>query len=260
MVYSVPVDILPAAVSLLGVHIDPVTAEAAQDRILSMLSEAGKRHVVTPNNEMLVEASHNAEFRDVLNNAALRLPDSTGLLIAARMSGQEFPSRVPGVDCVEQVCTRLDSGHGVFFLGGREGVGGRASEILKKKNPDLRVAGVYEGSPSQAECDAIIAKINASGAHLLLVAFGAPAQDLWIAETLLRLTTVRVAMGVGGTFDFIAGRIRRAPKLLRVLGLEWLWRLVLQPKRIGRIWNAVVVFPLLVLRWGREAPRAFITL
>lgn len=237
-------------------HIDPVTAEAALDRILSLLKEGGKHHVVTPNNEMLVEASRHPQFRSVLNAASLRLPDSTGLLFAARMTGQQLPSRVPGVDTVESVCTKLASEHGVFFLGGKEGVGRRASEVLQRKNPGLRVAGVYEGSPSKDERDAIIAKINASGAHLLLVAFGAPAQDLWIAENLPRLTTVRVAMGVGGTFDFIAGRIRRAPKLLRVLGLEWLWRLVLQPKRIGRIWNAVIVFPLLVLRWGREAPRA----
>jgi len=97
------------------------------------------------------------------------------------------------------------------------------------------------------DADQIIQAVNTSGAKLLLVAYGAPKQDLWIAKHLSKMPTVRVAIGVGGTFDFLSGTIKRAPRWLRSLGLEWLWRLILQPWRIKRIWTAVVIFPMLVL-------------
>lgn len=243
-----------ASVRILGVTIDPVTPGEALARIIGMLDENTQCHVVTPNNEMLVEASRNPQFRDVLNAASLRIPDSTGLLIAARVTGQHLPSRVTGVDTVEGVCFLLNSEHSVFFLGGRDGAGAAAAAVLQRNNPHLAIADCYEGSPGESHAEAIIAKINASGAHLLFVAYGAPAQDLWIAKYLPRLTSVRVAMGVGGTFDFLSGRVRRAPSWLRSLGLEWLWRLIQEPKRFGRIWKAVVVFPWLVLKWGRCEP------
>lgn len=217
-----------------------------------MLKEDRRQHVVTPNNEMLVMSVRNRQFRKVLQRADLRLPDSTGLLLAARMTGQRLPCRVTGVDTVESVCGKLGADQGVFFLGGRNGVASQASAALVSKNPRLRIAGMYEGSPLEEDSDTIVTKINESGARLLLVAFGAPAQDLWIAENFSRLTSVKVAIGVGGTFDFLSGRIRRAPQTFRMLGLEWLWRLILEPRRIGRIWRAVVVFSVLVLMYGRD--------
>jgi N-acetylglucosaminyldiphosphoundecaprenol N-acetyl-beta-D-mannosaminyltransferase len=99
-----------------------------------------------------------------------------------------------------------------------------------------------------------VKRIESARPHILLVAFGAPAQDMWIATHLKSLPTVRIAMGVGGTFDFLAGDVRRAPLALRILGLEWLWRLILEPWRWKRIWTAVVTFPWLVLRYGKEGP------
>lgn len=235
-------------IEILGIPIDPLTTAGAVARIYSLLDGQTQSHVMTPNSEMLVEASRNDRFRSVLRSSALNLPDSAGLLWAARRMGFVFPERVTGVDTVVRLCSELTEAHPVFLLGGRWGVGNRASEILKERNPRLVIAGTYEGSPTAEEAVSIIQRINETQPHLLLVAYGAPAQDLWIADHLREMPGVRVAMGVGGTFDFLAGLRKRAPHRMQQLGLEWLWRLFQEPSRIGRIWNAVVVFPFLVLR------------
>jgi N-acetylglucosaminyldiphosphoundecaprenol N-acetyl-beta-D-mannosaminyltransferase len=234
-------------VLILGVPIDPVTQDEAVLRISQMLSDGGKHHVMTPNNEMLVKASSNETFKSLLQSSELNLPDSVGLLWAAKRTGQRLPERVTGVDTVERILLSLSSGCPVFLLGGRKGVGRKAAQKLKAQNPKLNVT-TFEGSPSQEDAVEIIKRINDSGACLLLVAYGAPAQDLWINQHLLNLTSVRVAMGIGGTFDFLSGSIKRAPKWMQCAGLEWVWRLLMQPTRIGRIYTAVIRFPLLVLR------------
>ena len=241
-------------VQILGVPIDPVTQDQALSRIMEMLSDGSKHHVMTPNSEMLVESSKNATFRSLLQSSELSLPDSTGLLWAASFTGQSLPERVTGVDTVERLLRSLGSEHPVFLLGGQKGVAQKVAERFERENPNVRIAGVFEGSPSKEDAVEIVTRINDSGAHLLFVAFGAPSQDLWINQHIMQLTSVRVAMGVGGTFDFLSGSIRRAPKMLRSLSLEWLWRLLLQPTRILRIYTAVIRFPLLVLRHQREAP------
>jgi len=239
-------------VRLLGIPIDPVTQEQAIDRLLTLLEEQGSHHVMTPNSEMLVESHNNQKFFSVLREASLNLPDSVGLLWMARMTGQKLPQRVTGVDTVTQLCRVLREEHPVFLLGGKQDVAEEAAQELRELNPHLCIVGTHAGSPSENDAPDVIEQINASGAHILLVAFGSPKQDLWIAEHLNDFSSVRVAMGVGGTFDFIAGEIKRAPKMFRALGLEWMWRLIQEPKRIGRIWRAVVVFPLLCLRYRTE--------
>jgi N-acetylglucosaminyldiphosphoundecaprenol N-acetyl-beta-D-mannosaminyltransferase len=246
---------LSQRVSLLGVRIDAVTPQSAVEELWRFLEEPAQRHVATPNNEMLVAAARLPSLAAVFNHTALNLPDSTGLLLAARLTGQFLPARVPGVDTVERLCSELTENHSVFLLGAAPGVAERAATIMRNRNRRLRIAGTFAGSPSSDDAGGIIRLINDSGAHLLLVAYGAPAQDVWIADHLAAMPGVRVAMGVGGTFDFIAGTVRRAPRFVRALGLEWAWRLFLQPKRWRRILNATVVFPYLVLRYGRNAPR-----
>ncbi len=242
-----------ARISILGVPIDALTMEVALKILQRMLSEVGKHHVMTPNSEMLVEACRNPRFRSVLQQTSLNLPDSVGLLLAARWTGQELPERLTGVDMVQQLCAVLTEEHPVFLLGGAPGVAERAAEVLQLRNPRLAIAGTYAGSPRE-EGALILPRIRGAAPHILRVAYGAPAQDLWIAEHLRHLPSVRLAMGVGGTFDFLAGARKRAPRKMQRLGLEWLWRLCHEPRRIGRIWNAVVVFPWLVLRHGKRAP------
>ena len=237
-------------VVLLGVPIDALTQEEALLRIRMLLDESAPHHVATPNSEMLVEAAHNPLFRELLNRTDLNLPDSSGLLWMARWTGQRLPERVTGVDAVIALCRGLPTEHPVFLLGAAPGVAEQAAEKLKEMNPRLTVAGFFAGSPRKEDAPEIITRINAAQPHLLLVAYGAPAQDFWIAQHLKDLPSVRVAMGIGGTFDFLAGTRKRAPLWMQRLGLEWLWRLIREPRRIRRIWNAVVVFPLLVLRYG----------
>jgi len=233
-------------VFLLGVPIDPVTASEAVARIRMFFSGAGQSHVMTPNNEMLVQASKDGAFHALLNRTALNIPDSTGLLWGAKWTNQLLPERATGVDTVQALCASMGD-EGVFLLGAAPGVAERAAAALRAANPRLRVAGTYAGSPRPEEAKGIVDMINASGATLLLVAYGSPKQDFWIDEHVHKMSTVRVAMGIGGTFDFLAGTRKRAPSWMRSLGFEWLYRFIQEPSRWGRMWNAVVVFPFLVI-------------
>lgn len=202
---------------------------------------------MTPNSEMLVEASRNLAFKGLLNRTDLNLPDSAGLLWAARYTNQRLPERVAGVDVVQALCGQLSATEPVFLLGAGEGVAEKAAVVLQKQNPNLKIAGTYAGSPREEDFPGIIDRINTSGATLLLVAYGAPQQDMWIDAHLKNMPQVKVAMGVGGTFDFIAGIQKRAPTIFRTLQIEWLWRLIREPKRWKRIFTAVVIFPWMVI-------------
>lgn len=239
-------------VSLLGVPIDPVTQEQAITQLEEFLEDGGRHHVMTPNSEMLVRAAQDIYFHDLLQTTALNIPDSVGLLMMAAKTGQHLPERVTGVDTVIALCAKLGSEHPVYLLGAAPGVAAKAAHILQQKNMRLRIAGTSEAGP---EADGrILQDINESGAHVLLVAYGAPVQDQWIALHMPALPNVRIAMGVGGTFDFIAGKRKRAPKWMQAVGLEWLWRVIQEPSRIGRIWTAVVTFPSLVKKYGAQSP------
>jgi len=239
-------------VRLLGVPVDPVTMDGALERLRAFLADGRQHHVMTPNSEMLVAASKDTAFRDLLNRTDLNLPDSQGLLYAAKWTGQSLPQRVTGVDTVQAFCRTLTKETPVFLLGAAPGVAEQAAEALKRQNPGLNVGGTFAGSPRDEDASDILQQITASGAQVLFVAYGAPAQDRWIDRHVKELPSVKVAMGIGGTFDFLAGVRKRAPSAFRRLGLEWLWRVVREPKRIGRILTAVVVFPLLVMRRGRS--------
>lgn len=230
-------------IHILGVPVDPLTRVQVIECIRSMLNERAFHHVMTPNSEMLVEASKNPPFRELLNRTDLNIADSSGMLWAARRTGQKLPERVTGVDTVMELCRTLPAEYPVFLLGAWGDTAAKAADALKKDNPQLKIAGAFAGSPKDDDADGIVQRINESGARLLLVAYGAPKQDMWIDKHRDRLMHIRVAMGVGGTFDFIAGVHKRAPMLFQSLGIEWLWRVVREPKRFPRIWRAVVVFP-----------------
>lgn len=242
-------------VTQLGVPIDTVGAAEAKERILQFLCGDGHYHVMTPNAEMIVESARDASFRRVLQRSALNLPDGVGLRMMGKLFRQNIPERVTGVDMVENVCREICEDVPVFLLGGGENVARRSSLVLQERNPRLRVVGTYSGSPRDEEAEEIIHRINDTKPHLLLVAFGSPQQDIWIAKYLKDMPSVRVAMGVGGTFDFFSGIQKRAPKFVQHIGFEWLWRVIHEPRRIKRIWNAVMVYPWLVLRYGENEPK-----
>jgi N-acetylglucosaminyldiphosphoundecaprenol N-acetyl-beta-D-mannosaminyltransferase len=210
-------------------------------------------HVCTINPEFMVAALHDFNFRIVLQRCDLCVPDGIGLLLAARMMGERLPERVTGSDGVPMIAERAArEGWRLFLLGAAPGIAEKAASVLSEKYPGLQIAGTYGGSPAPEEEDTIVQRINASRADILFVAYGAPKQDTWIARNLPRLQ-VKMAMGVGGAFDFIAGIVPRAPVWMRRTGLEWLYRLYLQPWRIRRQLR-LPIFLLLVLIYGKRSP------
>lgn len=205
------------------------------------------KQICTANPEFIIAAQEDAEFKAILNNADLVIPDGVGLLWAARQLGERLPERVAGSDLVVQLAERgAQRGWRIFFLGAAEGVAARAAEVLQIRFPGFNCVGAYSGSPRAEDETEIIARVRAAQPDILLVAFGHPKQDKWLARNKEKLG-VPVSMGVGGSFDFIAGVVPRAPRWLQRLNLEWLYRLWRQPWRAGRIFNAVVRFPLAVL-------------
>lgn len=233
-------------VHILGIPLDPLTFDEALSTLKSYAVSDHFHHVMTPNPEMLVTSTKNPTFRNILQKSALNLPDGSGLLLIAKLLKETIPERVTGTDMVQALCREPAIGP-VFFLGSAPGVAKKASMILKEKNPHLIVAGYHSGSPADSDAKDIIDRINASEARVLFVAFGAPTQDLWIDQYRDRMPNIRLAMGIGGAFDFIAGERSRAPLWMQKIGIEWLWRLLQEPSRLRRILVAVIVFPLLVL-------------
>lgn len=225
----------PKRIPILGVGIHDVTEEEAVGWVERFIQESGPHQVVTVNPEFVIEARRNAAFRRVLNEADLAVPDGVGILWAGRLLGRPFRGRVPGVELVLRLAERAaEQGYRLFLLGAAPGVAEEAAARLRERYPGLTIAGTYAGSPDPAEEEEIGARIRAASPHILLVAYGAPRQDLWLKRNLPRLG-VAVGIGVGGTLDYISGRVRRAPAWMRRYGLEWLYRLFRQPWRWRRM-------------------------
>lgn len=235
--------------TILNVKVHAVTNAQTLALIEEFIHSRTPHQLVTVNPEFVVAAQQDNEFRQIINTAALALPDGIGLLKAARfLQTTPLPERVPGSDLVSRLAELSHRrGYRLYFLGAQEGVAARAIDILKKSYPDMQVAGYFAGSPDLADNEAIVTRIMAAQPDILLVAYGAPKQDKWINRNLDRLN-IPVCIGVGGSFDFLAGTVKRAPAWLQGLGLEWLHRLFMQPWRWKRIWNAVGRFGWLVLR------------
>ena len=233
---------------ILGIAVDAITFDGWINKIGEWIAaDDGAHHVCTVNPEFLMIAQSDSIFFNILNRAAICVPDGVGLLWASRHLGAPLPERVTGSDSVPLIARHAaEKGWKIFFLGAAEGIAERAALVLREQYPQLMVAGAYGGGPTEPEEDEIVAKINASGADILLVAYGAPKQDKWIARNLPRLD-VAMAMGVGGSLDFIAGVVPRAPQWMRNRGLEWLYRLMRQPWRLRRM-HRLPRFVLAVLR------------
>lgn len=211
---------------LLGVGISNASKQEVLEYIYTGLQNSSKKYyIVTPNPELLVMAQKDSNYKTILNNAKLALADGIGILWAARLMGKPLKQRITGTDLTESLCNYVSKQPiTVSFLGGGPNIAELAAECLQKKYPGLKVSWFsqeYESSLKDKKTD------------ILFVAFGAPKQEIWIANNLNDLNA-KVVMGVGGAFDFITGKVPRAPKFLRNLGLEWLFRLIIQPWRIKR--------------------------
>lgn len=234
-------------IDILGVKIDNVTMDEAVARVEGMLTDGRKHQIVTPNPEFVMLAQKDKEFRRILNEADLAIPDGIGLVWAGRLR-----ERVTGTDLMIKICERAaKKGWTVFLLGGEQGVGVEAAKILRRNFHGLKIVGVSEADPEEdsfaaagktlnlpageagVSADLTLRVKEAVVSDFLFVAYGAPIQEKWIAKNLSKIP-VKVAMGVGGAFDFIVGKQKRAPVFVRKLGLEWFWRLVKQPWRARR--------------------------
>lgn len=236
-------------IQLLGLPVDRITYKQWMDVIDGWVKHGKRLHqVCTINPEFMIMARHDPVFRVVLQRADLCVPDGVGLLWGAKVIGQKLPERVTGSDGLIEISRQASQrGWKLFFLGAAPGVADRAAERLQAEFPDLQIVGIYAGSPRPEEEAEIAQMVNWSDADILLVAYGAPEQDKWIARNSPRLN-VKMAMGIGGSFDFVAGVVPRAPDWMRQYGLEWLYRLYKQPWRIKRMLRLPVFVVLVLLR------------
>ena len=227
-----------------------VTTAGAVEQVIHFMSEPGLHQIATVNPEFVMKAQEDSQFMAVLQEADLCIADGVGLLIAGRWKGRPLPERVAGSDLVYLLAEQAAlQGWRLFLLGAAPGVAEEAAGQLEELYPGLIIAGTYGGSPDPAENEQIVKMINDSQAELLYVAYGAPGQDKWIARNRQQLLAVQVAMGIGGSLDFISGRAARAPRWLQRLGLEWLYRFYKEPWR----WRRMLALPQFVYRVLRES-------
>jgi N-acetylglucosaminyldiphosphoundecaprenol N-acetyl-beta-D-mannosaminyltransferase len=239
-------------IPILGVAVDNLTEDDALDHVAGFIAAGGPHQIVTVNPEFVMEARRNAAFRAALAAADLATPDGIGLLLVAKWRGTPLRGRVTGVELTGRIAAEAARrGWTLFLLGAAPGVAGRAADALQAHHPGLRIAGCYAGSPGLEDEPGIRALILQARPDVLLVAYGHPAQELWIARNQPHIR-VPVAIGVGGVFDYLAGVTPRAPGWMRRLGLEWLYRLARQPRRWRRILMAVPLFLWAVLRERRQ--------
>jgi N-acetylglucosaminyldiphosphoundecaprenol N-acetyl-beta-D-mannosaminyltransferase len=255
---SMPQQSQPASAYVLGVRVDRVSRQQALhliDRMIALLRASGNtlpcQQIVTVNTEFVMAAQKNIEFRQTINNAALVVADGIGVVWATRFVGFPTPERITGTDTLIALAKRcVEKNYRLYLLGAAPGVAEQTGVCLQALAPGLQIAGTYAGSPALTEEDAIIERIHVARTDVLCVAYGAPAQELWISRNLSRLPAA-VAIGVGGAFDFLSGHQRRAPRVMQRIGLEWLYRLYREPWRWKRM-LAIPHFMLLVLFKGRE--------
>jgi N-acetylglucosaminyldiphosphoundecaprenol N-acetyl-beta-D-mannosaminyltransferase len=252
-------------VNVLGVKIDNLTIPESEDQLSAFLLQKKPAIICTPNTEIVVLANRDKGFLDILNQeSSLNLPDSIGVLWAAKfnsfknpenrfLSGivivlqwffsillipfapnfyNTIPEKISGSDFVYKIVEfAVKNRLKLFLLGGGPTIAEQAALKLQTETPGLRIGGVYSGSSKDNE--KIIEAINKSRADILLVAFGAPKQEKWLSLNLQK-TSCKIGIGLGGTFDFVSGRKKRAPMWMRRLQLEWLFRLIIEPRRIWR--------------------------
>jgi N-acetylglucosaminyldiphosphoundecaprenol N-acetyl-beta-D-mannosaminyltransferase len=211
---------------LFGIGFTNATKKEILEFIVTGLEkETEKYYIVTPNPELLVIANKDNSYKRILNGAKLALVDGIGILLASKVLGRHLKTRFHGVDLVEMLCEEISKKPiTAGFLGAGPNVAVKAVECLQKRHPGLKVGMVSE----EWSKDLITKNVD-----ILFVAFGSPKQEIWISENLDKLPA-KIVVGVGGAFDFISGEVRRAPLIIRKIGLEWLFRLIIQPWRIKR--------------------------
>lgn len=233
-------------IQLLGVKINAVSKSQALYAVSQRIRQKRYTAIYTPNPIMVTHALRDGEFRSILNSAHLNLPDGVGLVLAAKLLGLPLTERVAGIELGEALLSLAErEGLRVFLLGAKPRVATLAAQELRKKHPRLMICGTHHGYFDEHESPQICDMIAHSHADILLVCLGSPRQERWIAAN--RPAGVLVAAALGGSLDVWAGNVTRAPRVFSRLGLEWLWRMCLEPKRFSGLAD-IAVFLAAILR------------
>ncbi|QAT42578.1 WecB/TagA/CpsF family glycosyltransferase [Aminipila luticellarii] len=245
-------------IKILDVPVDMVNNQQAMEIFKGLMERPGCDLIVTPNSEIIMNATRDPELKMLIEEAGLIIPDGIGLVYASKIIGQPLNERVTGVDFLNSILEYLEqNGKSVYLLGSkpaneeRASVAELAGENMRIKHPRLKIAGTHDGYFKKQEEADLVKEINASGAEFLCTALGAPKQEKFIYEHRNELINIRAGIGVGGSLDVWAGTVKRAPKFYQEHGLEWLYRLIQEPSRYKRM-AQLPLFMVKVLAKGKQ--------
>lgn len=226
---------MPNSYDFLGIRVDNVTMDQTIQGVIQAIEQKKPFNIVTVNPELVMTATKNKDFKDIIQNSDIVTPDGVGLIIMGWLTRRKLKERVTGVDLCERLAQEATTkGWKLYLLGAQPGIAQLAADKLTEKHPGLEIVGVNSSDPDPHLAKDISRDISAKKPAILLVAYGSPTQEMWIQNHRQHFDPL-VTIGVGGSFDFIAGSTKRAPKWVQTIGLEWLWRLTLQPKRLRRM-------------------------
>jgi N-acetylglucosaminyldiphosphoundecaprenol N-acetyl-beta-D-mannosaminyltransferase len=240
-----------ASLKILDIRVDKVDMMGALCVVDSFVQEGGFHHIVTLNAEIIYQAQFNQPLKDLINSADLVTPDGAGIVWAAGFLGEPVPERVTGIDLMLEICKQArHNGWRIYLLGGSPGVADEAADKLRAQYPNINIVGTHHGYFKENEEAEVLEKVRKAEPDLIFVALGAPRQEFWIRAHKESLP-VKVAIGVGGSFDVVSGRVKRAPVWMQKLKLEWLARLIKEPWRLKRMLS-LPKFVLMVIRSKSE--------
>ena len=245
--------------NVLGIRIDNLSHEEVLEKVKGFLTEEWFHQIATINPEFILRAQDDEEFKNILNNCNLNVADGFGISCAFFYHGEILKSRLAGIDLMEEILRFSEKNNLKIFLAtSNRGLSAweETQKAILKKYPNLIISGANINPPCHSELAEESTQIRSFGSaqddkykikgfDIVFANFGSPHQEKFLKS--LKNDNIRMAMGVGGSFDYLTGKIRRAPVFTRKIGLEWLWRLIQQPRRIKRIWNAVIIFPIKII-------------
>ncbi len=229
----------PERVDILGIGVDPVTMQEAAHRVKKFFEEGVPRMIVTADASGIVQAQSDRQLKDIYENADLVTPDSYGVVWASKRTKDPIFERVTGVELMEEICKMCAAnGYSLFLLGSAPGVAEKARIKIQEKYPTINIVGTHHGYFSKEEEPEIVAEISSLRPQGLIVAMGIPRQEIFIRDN-MHLIGASVNIGVGGSFDVLSGNVKRAPVFIQKMRLEWLWRLIMNPRK----WKKVLTLP-----------------
>ena len=220
----------------LGVNVSPLTYAGIIDEVRQRMKERLQSTIIAVNPEKVMTAQKDPQVKKLINASTFQIADGVGILLASKMKKGNITSRVTGVDMMATLIKfAAQEAHPIYLYGAKREVVQKAAENIAAQNPSIQIAGMTDGYEQDEE--ALIRRIQDSGAEMIFVALGSPKQELWIQRNMERLSNVLVFQGVGGSFDVFSGTVKRAPSLFRKMGTEWLYRLASDPRRLKRQLN-----------------------